>query len=191
MKLDGLMQLYKSMRSQDIDRYRFEYAAGKANFDVFFFIDGSPYILLFGVKGANFSFEIAVKKGFVIDPSLDRETYKKLCEVLGLVFDPNNPFKPANFFAEFNKHIPQEASIHNKVYPHQIAQYKRVVEEANKIYFFGWRDNTKRGENVRPENLDKTREYLGENAYKRCMQKNISSCWTDQKNKAIEFTLPA
>ena len=56
MKLDGLVELYKSMKVQGIDRYRFEYKCGRAVFDVFFFVDGSPFLLLFGVKAENFSF---------------------------------------------------------------------------------------------------------------------------------------
>jgi hypothetical protein len=47
MKLDGLILLYKSMKVQDIERYRFEYKVGKAVFDIFFFTDGSPFVLLY------------------------------------------------------------------------------------------------------------------------------------------------
>ena len=45
MKLDGLVALYKSMKNQDIDRYRFEYSHARALFDIFFFIDENPFIL--------------------------------------------------------------------------------------------------------------------------------------------------
>lgn len=190
MKLEGLVPLYKSMKSQGIDRYRFEYRCGKATFDVFFFIDGSPFLLLFGVKAENFSFEIEVKQGFVIDHKLDKETYKRLCEVLGLEYDPERPFSPWNFFSEFNGKVPALASPEQKAKPHDVAPYQSIVEEENKIYFMGWRDNYKRGTNVQESNLDKTRKLLGEQAYLRCKEKNISSCWTDQKSKAVDFTIP-
>ena len=190
MKLDGLAKLYKSMVTQQIERYRFEYKAGKAVFDVFFFIDENPFVLLFGVKAANFSFELDVEKGFNIDPQLDRETYKKLCEALGLEYDPDNPFKPFNFFKEFNNFIPQSAVIAQKAEPHDVANYRSDVEEADKIYFLKWRDNTKRGENVQWENLQKTKKLLGEKAYLRCKQKNISSCWADKKELANKVVLP-
>ncbi len=186
-----------SLQKHEVSKYRkiskdivLNITQGNLFFDVFFFIDGSPYILLFGVKAENFSFEIEVKNGFVIDPRLDTEDYKKLCQVLGLKFDPDNPFNPWNFFAEFNKHIPVGALAHQKVEPHHIAQYKNIAEEADKIYFVGWRDNSKWGTKVQPSNLDKTKNLLGERAYKRCKQKNISSCWTDKKEHAIDFTLP-
>lgn len=190
MKLDGLIPLYKSMKSQTIDRYKFEYKSGKAIFDVFFFIDESPFLLLFGVKAENFSFELKVLNGFIIDPTLDNDTYKKLCEILGLTFDPARKFSPRSFFAEFNSNIPKEASPHHKAKPHDIASYRSIAEEADRIYFVGWRDNKKWGTNVQESNLDKTKKLLGEKAYLRCRQKNISSCWTDKKESAIEFTLP-
>lgn len=190
MKLDRLAELYKSMVTQQIERYRFEYKDGKAVFDVFFFIGESPFVLLFGVKAANFSFELAVEKGFNIDPQLDRETYKKLCEALGLEYDPDNPFKPFNFFKKFNKFIPQNVVAAQKAEPHDVANYRFDIEEADKVYFLKWRDNTQRGENVQLENLQKTKKLLGEKAYLRCKQNNISSCWTDKKELANKVVLP-
>lgn len=190
MKLDGLIPLYQSMTFQRIGRYKFEYLAGKAVFDVFFFIDDSPRILLFGVKAENFSFEVKVTDDFLIDHVLEHSTYKKLCEVLGLKYDPDRPFSPKSFFSEFNANIPGFANPNSKFQPHDFARYRSVAEEAHKIYFTGWRDNNKWGVNVQESNLTKTRDLLGMNAYLRCRQKNISSCWTDNRNSAIDFTLP-
>ncbi|ELA6781486.1 hypothetical protein RB979_003740 [Vibrio alginolyticus] len=190
MKLDGIIPLYKSMKTEGIDRYRFDYKSGKAVFDVFFFIDSSPYILLFGVKAENFSFELEVKNGFVIGTNLDNDTYKELCRILGLEYDPNRPFSTWNFFNEFNGKIPQQAIKNNVVSPQDIAPYQSVAEEADKIYFVGWRDNSKWGTNVQPVNLDKTRKLLGEKAYIRCKQKNISSCWSDKNDSAVDVKLP-
>ncbi|WP_045858732.1 DUF6037 family protein [Teredinibacter purpureus] len=190
MKLDGIIPLYKSMKTQNIDRYRFDYKAGKATFDVFFFIDSSPYLLLFGVKAENFSFELEVLNGFVIETKIDNDTYKRLCKVLGLEFDPNRPFSTWNFFKEFNSKIPLTANTSNPVKPQDIAPYQSVAEEADKIYFVGWRDNSKWGTQVQDSNLEKTRKLLGEKAYLRCKQKNISSCWSDKKDSTIKVTLP-
>ncbi|ROS05583.1 hypothetical protein EDC56_1122 [Sinobacterium caligoides] len=158
--------------------------------DVFFFIDDKPFVLLFGVKAANFSFEVEVGKGFAIDPQLDPATYKNLCAALGLKYDPENPFKPFDFFKEFNKSIPGQAASSQKADPHDVVIYRPDVDEADKVYFLKWRDNTKRGENVQSVNLDKTSKLLGEKAYARCRQKNISSCWTDQKKLAKIVTPP-
>lgn len=64
------------------------------------------------------------------------------------------------------------------------------MEEAEKIYFCGWFDNDKVGKKVRPENLEKTKEILGTDAYLMCKKNNISSKWTDDKDGAIEYFLP-
>jgi len=190
MKLNGLVDLYRSMKGQGIDRYRFEYRHGRALFDVFFFIDESPFILLFGAKGEALSFEVEVGAGFNINPILDSTTYKELCRVLGLEYDPNNPFSPKGFFAQFNQNIPRVASINAKAEPHEIAQYRNVAEEEDKIYFLGWRNNDLRGERVSETNLKKTRDLLGQKVYDRCNSKNISSCWTDDASKAKKVQLP-
>jgi Family of unknown function (DUF6037) len=188
MKLDRLMLLYQSMKSEGIERYRFKYQVGKAVFDVFFFTDGAPFLLLFGVKAKNFSFELDVMPGFVINPQLDRDTYRRLCQILGLEYDLDRPFSPWIFFSEFNLKIPQQALAEQKAKPQDVAPYRSIAEESDKVYFFGWRDNYKWGTEV--QNLDKTRTLLGEKAYQRCKQKNISSCWTDKEEAAVEFTLP-
>ena len=190
MKLDKLINLYKDMKNNNIERYRFDYQNGKGIFDIFFFIDETPFILLFGAKGANFSFEIEVKNGFNIDINLDKDTYKKLIEFLGIKYAKGNPFSTFKFFEDFNTKIPDIAKKSNIAKPQQIINYRNNVEESEKIYFWKWLDNTKQGNQVSNENLEKTRKLLGVKAYERCKKKNISSCWTDDKNKEKAFVLP-
>ncbi|MCP4218841.1 MAG: rloe protein, partial [bacterium] len=103
--LDGFKDLYASMREQNIERHLFDYKFLGVEFNVFFFIDGRPFILLFGVKGANVCFEIEVREGFQVDNSLERDLYDKLCNILG--YDPKNRFYPNKFFEAFNKKIPR------------------------------------------------------------------------------------
>lgn len=190
MKLDGLVNLYKSMKDQSIDCYHFEYRHGNALFDIIFFIDENPFILLFGAKGERFSFEMEVRYGFQINPQLDNTTYKELCRVLNLRFDPDNPFSPKGFFKQFNQAIPEKAKTDSKAEPQDIARYRRVAEEEDKIYFLGWRNNDSRSDRVSESNLMKTKNLLGSKAYTRCREKNISSCWTDDLAKAKKFKLP-
>ena len=91
------------MKTQKIERYRFDFKSSNAVFNVFFFIDGSPFKLLFGAKGHTFGFEVEVGKGFKIETNLEKSVFKELCIVLGLTYDPNNKFSPFEFFNEFNK----------------------------------------------------------------------------------------
>ncbi|AMP75132.1 DUF6037 family protein [Ralstonia solanacearum] len=191
MKLDGLAPLYKDMRAKKLERIRFDYRHGRVSFDVFFFIDGSPYQLLFGARGYNVAFEIDVEKGFKIVPRIkDEDAYKALCNALGLVFNPGNPFSPKAFFEDFSGHIPDAVPADHEVRPQDVVRFRRDVEEAHKVYFCGWHDNTLRKEHVRPKNLRKTRELLGQKMYEFCKAKNMSSCWTDDPQGAIPVTLP-
>lgn len=191
MKLDGLRAIYKEMKVQEIERYRFRYQCNKVTFEVFFFIDETPFKLLFGLIGGSFSFDLDVKRGFQINPELPKLKYYKLCEVLGLKHDPNNPFSPAAFFREFDRQIPRRVNRRQEAQPHQIARYCQNVEEADKIYFCGWLNNNVRGNNVSPENLKKTKLLLGLKAYEICQAKNTSSKWTDVPSNVEKFYYPS
>lgn len=190
MKLNGLLDLYKDMKLKDIERYRFEYQHGRTTFDIFFFIDEQPFVLLFGAKQSNFSFEIEVLPGFEISCILDKGDYRELCRILELVYNPQNKFSTKGFFESFNENIPSKANPKNIPKPHQVALYRKDIEDANKIFFIGWRDNDLKGEHVTDENLKKTKVLMGMNAYKVCKKKNISSCWTDIVGRSKEFHLP-
>lgn len=177
------------MNTKRIKRYKFAFTYNSVSFEVFFFIDETPFKLMFGVKAHNFYFEVNVTNGFVIDTNLGNK-YTQLRKILGLQYDPDNPFKTFYFFSEFNNWIPKHALVNNKPEPSDIAYYRRDIEESEKIYFMGWKDNEKRGEQVSPKNLQKTRLLLDYGAYLICKRKNISSRWTHDKNLAQSFHLP-
>lgn len=189
MRLNGLEPLYRSMRYQGIDRYRFRYRCNNVEFDIFFLIDETPFQLLFGVLIKNFSFILPVERGFCINPKLDPEDFSGLCKVLGLRPNPENRFSTRAFFEEFNQCIPAQADRRNVFEPHEIAPYYPKVEEADKKYFWGWRHNDVLKERVSSENLEKTRRILGYQAYEICKARNISSRWTNRREDAKEFNL--
>lgn len=184
MKLDRLESLYRSMRAQSIERYSFQFLRNHARFDVLFFTDVAPFELLFGCVKTRLAFTIQVKPGFIISPKIDPISYRTLCDILQLRRNPANPFRTTDFFEEFNRAIPLYADKRHVPPPHKIAVYKRHVEEADKIYFCGWRDNSQRQENATESNLQKTRELLGYSIYEFCKRKNISSRWTDNPQLA-------
>lgn len=176
------------MKSQQIDRYKFEFIFQNVNFDVLYFIDELPHILAFGIKQHNYYFELPVNKGFEIKPFLEK--YNEFCKIMGFQYNPNSPFKPFIFFEQFDKQIPLKAITKNIPKPSQIALYRNKVEEADKIYFVKWRDNKKAGHQVSDENLEKTRKLLSYQAYCMCKEKNISSCWSAFPSDEKTFTLP-
>jgi hypothetical protein len=190
MKLNGLFDLYKDMKKNNIERYRFDYKNGKGDFDIFFFKDENPFILLFGAKGGNFSFEMEVKSGFIIETKIDKKAYRKLINFLGIEYLERDPFSTFKFFENFNLNIPNKLNISNIAKPHEVIRYRKSVDEPDKIYFWKWLDDTKQGNKVSNENLEKTKRILGEEAYLRCKEKEISSCWTDDKSKKRELISP-
>lgn len=177
MKLGNLKDLYRFLKKEGIDRYKFNFSFNGVVFETLYFIDDEPHSLSMGVRNHNFYFEVPVKHGFIINTVLDRKTYSELFKVLGLTYDENNPFSPDAFFTSFNSQIPSQFKKTNIPLPHEVFHHRSDVEESKKIYFIGWRDNKKVGKQVRPENLEKTRKLLSLKAYEMCKAKNVSSCW--------------
>ncbi|GGI17959.1 hypothetical protein GCM10007380_40540 [Gottfriedia solisilvae] len=189
MELSGLKPLYASMKQQHLERVKFTVLINEVQFEVMYFIDEIPHSLGIGVRAHNFFFEIEVKKDFIINPYLG-ENYSKIYEILGLTAS-GEAFSPVKFFNDINKGIPNSVNKSDVPMPNEIISYRNNVEEADKIYFWTWRDNNVRNEKVSPENLEKTRKLLSYEAYKMCKEKNISSCWTADRTKAAtNFMLP-
>lgn len=188
MQLTGLKSLYADMKRQKLERTIFKVLINNISFEVIYFIDSSPHSLAIGVKGKNFFFEIPVEKGFHIKTWLG-ENYSKVCEILGLKYDETNKYSSNKFFSEINKGIPSKVTNINIPTYKDIAPYRRDVEEADRIYFYGWKENDKTGGNVKPKNLEKTRAWLGENAFRMCKKYNVSSRWTDVSSDEKAYAL--
>jgi Family of unknown function (DUF6037) len=187
MKLEGLEGLYKSMKSQGMDRSTFDFNFRGKKFDVIYFIDETPHKLAIGVKSNNFYFEIDVRKGFIITPLFGEKEYSEFCRVMEFKYSKNAKFSPAVFFNHLNKHVPVKVNQHNIPKPHDVAKFRRNVEEADKIYFVGWLDNKIRGNKVSKGNLEKTRQLLSKKAYEMCKEKNVSSRWSDICSDTKEY----
>ena len=190
MKLKGLIPIYRGMKTEGIERYKFRYQRNNITFEVFFLIDQSPFKLLFGAIANNFAFELNVEQGFEINPKLSKPIYSGLCKTLNIEYNPNNPFSPKAFFQEFNLHIPKSVDRKQKAKAHEIGRFRRNVEEADKIYFCGWRNNNAYGHNVSKANLEKTKLLLSFKAYEICLDNNISSRWTDRPSDAKDYYFP-
>ncbi|WP_303752900.1 DUF6037 family protein [Bacillus velezensis] len=189
MKLDGLEILHQNMKENNLERVKFDFRKNGKLFKVIFLADIEPYKLLIGIRSELFCISVSVSTDYDIKTSIERDQYKALVEILGLQYDPNNPFKPKYFFDELNIQIPERVNVNSRVAIHEIAELNRPsYEDGEKIYFKGWKDNNIKGEKVR--NLQKTKECLGEEAYQMCKEHNISSVWTKHKTESKEFHLP-
>ena len=187
IELNSLRLLHRSMNARRIDRCRFPFHRNHKEFDVFFFAGMEPYELMFGLVGGRWSMLVKVLEGYRVDTRLGKEDYAKLCEALGLKYDPNNRFRPKDFFEDLNRAIPREVSRSSEVKPQDVARYFRNVKEADKIYFAGWRSHQDpEVRDVTERNLEKTRRLLGEDAYRRCLKYRISSAWTADRRKASD-----
>jgi len=154
-----------------------------------FFIDTEPYILLFGAKKNNFGLKIKVTKNFCIDTNLKNSDYSDLCKVLCLEFNHLSKFSTNKFFEYFNNPTPNYISNQTSLKPQDFSYCISSIEDADKIYFMGWRDNYKWHAKVQSSNLEKTRKLLVEQFYKICLEKNISSCWTHDERLAVKINI--
>ena len=100
-------------------------------------------------------FEIEIDKKYCAKTYI--EDYKELILYLEIKYDPNHTFKPVDLFEALNNKIPKKFQRKpNCSEVVSVASKRRRVEEADKIYFCGWRNNPT-GDNVSEMNIEKTR----------------------------------
>lgn len=186
MKLYEIKPLLQDMgrNNAQIDKFKFMY--NKVEFEVIVLIERLPFELLFGVIGYNYSFSLTLRAGYELQ-ELPDDVFYKLCDILNLK-PGSESFTSYKFLKYVAQRIPTQYSK-VKVQPHEIAKYKqRNVDEANKIYFCGWKFYESSERNAK--NFDKTKKWLGDEAYEFCKRNNISSCWTDIDLKRKDYYSP-
>lgn len=174
MKLNNLRRLYVGMKNNNESYYIFEFVKNKVVFEVLFDIYYSPFILHFLEKDSDFSFNIYVEQGFKISPLLKTNLYSRLCDILNLKYNPNNPFSPKSFFEEFNHKIPN-FKLREKKERELLPYYKNQIEDSKNLFYGGtlpW-NKIDNGKNLTPKNLEKTRILYPE-LYEWCRRENVS-----------------
>lgn len=158
----------------------FNFNYNNRGFACIFLGDVMPMLLYLCTVGeAREVFEIVIDENYMTDTYID--DYRKLIEYLNLKFDPNHKFKPVDFFEVLNRNIPntfQTAANYSSIL--SVSSATRDIEEENKIYFLGWRDNPI-GNHVKELNLEKTRLAFGDKIAKISKKINYSSRWTDKQ----------
>lgn len=178
MILSNLKELYKNLKQRNETYYLFSFVKNNVRFEILFDIFHSPFKLHFLQKENDFSFCIDVENGFIINDFLDKHTYKKLCEILKLKFDKNNPFSTKSYFEEFNSKIPGY-QIGEKKERELLIFYQKNIEESKKLYYDGiieW-NKINNGKSVSIKNLEKTR-ILYPDLYDWCKRENVSIRYT-------------
>ena len=174
------------MRRNKVKQDKFSFRYANLQFQVIFLIEREPFELLLGVVDHNFSFTLCLHRGFELDEMPD-DVYFYLRRLMKLQ-KCDEVLTSYKFMQYFASRIPKKYSG-KKVEPHEIAVYKqRNVPEAEKIYFKGWRSHETDGRHV--QNLEKTKKWLGNDAYEYCKKYNISSCWSDRQNERKPYYSP-
>lgn len=141
MQISGLKELHKDMRRNSVTRTQFQYIHNQVAFDVLFFTDSFPYKLLFGAIGEKCCFVVNVKPGYSIDPFLQpKSAYNDLCRVLGIEYDPENPFSTAKFFRHFAEAVPHTITT-TKEPKTLLNTQANLNDDGDKIFFSHWRNN--------------------------------------------------
>jgi hypothetical protein len=145
-----------------------------------------------GAIGANFVLGFDVNPNdFSVDSYIDN--YYDLCRFLNLQYQSGNHFSTNAFLRDFDNSIPrviENFNPRNIPRPRDMIRYYRDVEEADKVYFYGWKDNNIRNENVSQKNLAKTLSLWGIEAHNFCRDYNYSTRWTDIPREEVEMVLP-
>lgn len=187
IKIPEIAPLLSDMGRNKVKQDKFNFKYNNVEFKVVVLIDRTPFQLLFGVVGHNFSFVLKLHIGYELEDMKDEDFYT-LCRILNLKPSKESltSFKFIKFFAS---KIPKRCNP-VRVQPHEIAEYKkRNVPDGDKIYFCGWRLHINDGKNA--QNFKKTEEWLGGKVAEFCKENNISSCWTDKSYKRVDYYLPA
>ena len=192
--LHRLRDLHQSMKQQGRLRCMFPFERNGHLFNVFFVADVDPYVLMFARVGdpAYFDLTVAPEPEYAVSTFLDREQYRQLFKLLGLQYDPKNPFSPFDFLRDLNAAVPSHVGRAREIEPSDLVPFRaRDLEEPDRPYYVKWYHHSDPSiSDVTDKNLEKTRWLLGEAAYERCREFRISSVWTDDRSKAKQWAMP-
>lgn len=189
MRIAALGDLAGEMWDQGVRCQVFEHQHGRGAFDIMLFVGERSSELLIGARGARPPLAICVEvdQRGEFTAYLNEDDYKSLCAFLQLEYDPDNRFSTRGFFAELARSVPAHVDPGRTPTPRQVAQYRRVEEDGDKLDFVCWTYHTVR--HASEENLAKTRALLGLAAYDLCLRANASSCWTNDPTLAVAIDL--
>lgn len=78
-----------------------------------------------------------MNQDFEVNSFFAKELYLKLIEIFNIQYNPDHKFTPNDFLSFVNNNVPEFRNT-ERVNNSDILQYKRDVEEADKVHFCGW-----------------------------------------------------
>lgn len=185
VEMTNLRVLATEMINRNETRTVFPYVLNRKHFSCIFIIDAKPYTLLVTTLGADpIVIDLSVNPDNFIVGTYFGENYTRLLHYLELKHNPQNPFGPDVFLENLNQQVPPHSGyIPNYTDVLSLASRAgRHFEEKDKLYFCGWRNNSKT-EHVGSGNYIKTLIAFGEEFAEMSKDKNISSRWTATPNE--------
>ena len=188
VQMHGLRRLHTIMRAAHDHKAHFQIAHNGITFDCLFLVDVTPYeFVLAAVGHPDVALLLPVQKGYFIEPDFGND-YKPLAKLFDQGAGTFRPFNPAQFLRQIDRAIPGQ---YRKPTSSTIVQtYRHHIEQGDRPYFIGWRDNDLRDEQVSPENLAKTERCFGLAIRKMSERTNQSSCWTHIAAREKPFFAP-
>lgn len=190
MRLVHLQRLRRDMVTKGIPRQRWIHRDGpNVIFTVIYIADVTPWNLSFTRHQRNVFLQFNIDERFTLPSLLDPVTYRTLATALRTHGLSGRPLVPSDFFSRFDARINPTAQTSRVPSYEEIASARPDIEEAEKVYFCGWRLNPS-DHSVRRPNLNKTRYFLGDAAARWSAKNNASSCWTDDPSKSLAPFVP-
>lgn len=179
-----LRPLLDDMTTKDEQRCIFRYQRQQVIFSVVFIREtddkDNPLALIFGHAGPPpFAFMFYGTHDLEFSTFLEPEEYRRLCKLLDLKYDANNPFSPTTFLANFagSNQIPEVVGNGMIPSPDQVPAPARFVSDADRPYFLNWK-NLPQEQNVSLKNYRRTLFAFGRQTADLLKDQKISSCWT-------------
>ena len=175
MKIPELQDLYRIMKTNNVQHQRFEVKTNSIIFECIF--SAPPFELSMTTKGTKKPtfFLFNVEQGFNINAYFESSQFEALLSLLKTNGNSKNKLQTSEWLKSVASQIPKKISLE----PNQaeICNLRHDLEERDKPYFDSW-INWKKGQKPSKENLLKTRIIIGEKAYQYSQKNNCSSRWS-------------
>lgn len=182
--MPGLARLHTAMQAVLIERMRFRVQHNGLIFEGVFLTDTQPYQFGLACLAHNIVIMIAVSRQYEILAHFG-DHYGAFAAAFNTGAGSAQSLKAGDFFREIDAKLPHTVTARDRARPTDLATWRSDVEEADKKFLCGWRDNNAYGTQVSATNLAKTLEWLGQAAHDWCIQYNISTRWTHEASLAL------
>lgn len=191
MRLANLNALYIDMQQHNADSMVFAAQVEGHPFSCTFAKVIDTLHLFVTALGQNpFTIDIQVDNNFNVINGLflANDIYEKLREYLEIKTGWENPFRPANFIQNLDTVTPTKFNgnrpTRHEVAALSVATSPNLYEDADRIYFCGWRKNPA-GSFVSRKNQNKSLLYFPAKEVELRTELNMSSCWSANPNDEV------